>query len=121
MSVLEKYAVCPTCNGEGYTSKLGAFTGDDMDEWFGDSPERDEFIDEYTTRGGIYDERCRQCDTRRVVLTCSEPDCENPREYISNPWGKGEEAKHCWNHVDEDEQSLLDMNAEVAAERAAGC
>jgi hypothetical protein len=62
-----KYVVCPKCEGEGYVSKLGAFTGADLDEWYGDSDERYEFIEQYTERGGIYDERCPFCRGQRVV------------------------------------------------------
>lgn len=62
-----KYAVCPRCKGEGYVSKLGAFTGADLDEWYGDSDERYEFIEEYRKPGGMYDERCGFCEGQRVV------------------------------------------------------
>lgn len=65
-----KYQVCPNCDGEGFTSTLGAFTGADVAEWFGDDPEeREDFRAEYTRRGGVYDETCRCCKGQRVVTT----------------------------------------------------
>lgn len=67
-----KYEVCDRCHGEGYVSKLGAFTSDDLDEWYGDSDERDDFIAEYTTRGGAYDDPCPECKGQRVVLVADE-------------------------------------------------
>jgi hypothetical protein len=70
-----KYTVCPSCDGEGWKSKLGAFTGDQMDEWYGEnSVEREEFIEEYTKPGGIYDEPCSTCKGQRVVLTAELAD-----------------------------------------------
>lgn len=72
-----KYVVCPTCDGEGFFSKIGAFTSADMDDWYGDdSYEREEFVREYTTRGGAYDERCDTCKGDRVVLTADLPEIE---------------------------------------------
>lgn len=118
---MSKFTVCPTCEGEGFTSKLGAFTSDDLDEQFGDGAERDEFIEEYTTRGGIYDEHCAQCDGRRVVLSCSVSTCEKAREYLPSVWTKGEEAKHCYEHLSQDENDLIMMHQESLAEIAAGC
>ena len=64
----EKFVVCPRCDGEGYVSKLGAFTSSDLDEWYGqDADERSGFVAEYTTRGGAYDEQCPVCRGQRVV------------------------------------------------------
>lgn len=37
MTMTNKYEVCPECDGEGYTSRLGDFTANDVDEWFGDA------------------------------------------------------------------------------------
>ena len=69
-----KYTLCPKCEGEGWQSKLGAFTSSDLDEWYGDGDERYEFIEEYTTRGGMYDEKCGTCKGERVVLTAELDD-----------------------------------------------
>lgn len=63
-----KWAICPRCDGEGFVSKLGAFTASDVDDWFGDDwYERDSFASEYTKRGGAYDEACPVCKGERVV------------------------------------------------------
>lgn len=114
------YAVCPTCKGRGYTSKLGAFTGDELDEEFGNGDERAEFIEEYTREGGVYDDRCKQCDTRRVVLVCAHAGCELPREWIDNAWGKGHEAGNCRDHLSTDELDLEEMNSISRIERMMG-
>jgi len=63
-----KFIVCPACDGEGYVSDIGAFTGADMDEWYGgDQGARDEFVSEYRTRGGAYDKACDACKGERVL------------------------------------------------------
>ena len=73
---MPQYEVCPRCDGEGYVSKLGAFTGADLDEWYGDGEERYEFIEEYTRRGGIYDDKCPCCDGNRVATKSQIDDWE---------------------------------------------
>lgn len=74
-----KKAVCPKCKGEKFQSKIGPFTGDDMDEWYGDNwEERDEFLENYQTRGGIYDERCATCKGEGVI------DLEGLKTYAYN-------------------------------------
>jgi hypothetical protein len=63
-----KYIVCPECDGEGYHSRLGAFTGSDVDEWYGDDVHaREDFVKDYMTRGGVYDEKCECCNAERVA------------------------------------------------------
>lgn len=60
--------VCPDCHGEGYKSKLGAFTSENLDEWFGsDSEERANFLHEYATPGGAYSELCSTCKGANVI------------------------------------------------------
>jgi hypothetical protein len=78
---MPKFIVCVVCNGEGFQSKLGAFTSSDLDEWYGDSSERDEFISEYTTRGGIYDEPCELCKGQRVITPEMEKEWDDLSEY----------------------------------------
>lgn len=77
------FIVCPSCSGEGYTSRLGAFTSSDMDEWYGDDWDaRDEFVEAYTTRGGAYDKACDECHGERVVRDeCPCDECEQEREW----------------------------------------
>ena len=63
-----RYVVCPACEGEGYVSKVGAFTSSELDEMFGgDYDERDDFHREYARRGGAYDEPCPCCKGQRVA------------------------------------------------------
>lgn len=59
------YHVCPDCEGKGTKDNLGSFTSDDLDEWYGDSSERDDFVESY--RNGAYDKPCSYCDGQRVV------------------------------------------------------
>ena len=78
MSDISKFVVCPECEGEGYRSKLGAFGALDMDEWFGDDfDERDDFVAEYTRRGGAYDEPCPLCKGQRVTTPREVADWED--------------------------------------------
>lgn len=62
-----KWQVCPVCRGEGTVDTYGAFTSADLDDWFGDTPERDGFLEDYTN-GRIGRDRCGTCDGQRVVL-----------------------------------------------------
>lgn len=62
VSLPTKWAICQECNGEGSVSSIpGSFTGTDLDEWFGNSDEREEFLGEYMKRGGMYDKPCPDC------------------------------------------------------------
>jgi hypothetical protein len=64
-----KWAICDRCRGEGFVSKIpGAIGSDTLDEWFGDGEERYEFIEEYTRRGGIYDDVCPDCENGKVKV-----------------------------------------------------
>ena len=77
-----KFVVCPDCQGEGFQSRLGAFSASDMDEWYGDDWDaRDEFVSEYTTRGGAYDEPCSLCKGQRVVTPQQLREAEERAEY----------------------------------------
>jgi len=77
-----KFTVCPACDGEGYVSNIGAFTGSDMDEWYGgDSEARDEFVGEYLTRGGVYDKACDACKGERVLTAAQLAELAERAEY----------------------------------------
>lgn len=70
-----KWVVCPRCEGEGYVSRIGVFTVDDLDHLYGDDwEERERFVAEYTKRGGAYDEVCSYCGGQRVVPRLDEED-----------------------------------------------
>jgi hypothetical protein len=57
-----KWGICNVCEGHGSVSRIpGAFTSVDLDEWYGDSAEREEFLAEYMKRGGAYDRPCGRC------------------------------------------------------------
>ena len=72
--------VCPECQGEGSVSRIkGGFTRDEAEEWYG--PEVDEFLDEYLTRGGAYDEACPACLGQRVL---SAPALKAWNEHLDN-------------------------------------
>lgn len=63
-----KFVVCPDCQGYGYESAIGAFSPADIDEWYGDdATAREDFVAEYTTRGGAYDKPCGTCEGNRVA------------------------------------------------------
>jgi len=77
-----KHVVCPTCDGDGYQSTVGAFTSSDMDEWYGgDTGARDEFVAEYTTPGGAYDEACVTCKGDRVITPARMAELAELAEY----------------------------------------
>jgi hypothetical protein len=61
-----KRSVCPRCNGNGWVDSWeGGFTDSDLDEWYGDSPDRDEFIEAY--KRGTYGIKCPECNGNNVV------------------------------------------------------
>ena len=81
--------LCPTCKGDGYVSKLGAFTSEDLDREYGQGMERDEFIQEYTRRGGIYDKVCPTCKGEKVLTD----------EQLEE-WHEGEEDRAIWENLE---------------------
>jgi hypothetical protein len=68
---MTKFVVCPACEGEGTVDNFGAFTSSDLDEWYGDSYERDEFIADYRA-GRIGRASCDWCEGKRVVPAVDE-------------------------------------------------
>ena len=83
--------ICPECSGEGTVDSFGAFTADDLDEWYGDGMEREEFLEDYRA-GRIGRAICSFCNGANVV-----------------------EAEGIEAHRD-----LLKFRAEVAAEQRMG-
>lgn len=72
------FVVCPRCAGHG-TVANPAFDGmsASLDTFDGDDFARDEFLSEYTKRGGMYDVRCPDCQGQRVVTaSCECDECE---------------------------------------------
>lgn len=123
-------AVCPSCEGEGkYVNPSvdsQGLTADDFNEM------GDDFADDYMS--GAYDVKCSQCGGQGTVPNCSEPGCFNPAMSKSqdNGFGMGESRgrsstehyPNCYEHLDDndrdDERSMNEMHAEMAAERAMG-
>lgn len=105
-----RFGVCSDCEGHGTTLRAGmrehAYTQEEFNETFHDDEDRAE----YFKRGGMYDETCRTCEGKRVVLVVDRERC-------------------CWS--DEHKQALALYEAklkdeaayerECAAERRAGC
>jgi len=69
--VTAKWVVCPCCRGEGTLDDYGAFTSEHLDEWYGDGPERDEFLEDYRS-GRIGRKICGFCGGKRVVEPVDE-------------------------------------------------
>jgi hypothetical protein len=68
---MTKFVVCPSCEGTGDLDDFGSFTSSDLDEWYGDSPERDDFIADYRS-GRIGRKICNWCKGQRVVPSVDE-------------------------------------------------
>lgn len=66
-----KYVVCPACEGEGTVDNFGPMTPADLDEWFGNGDERDEFLSDYMA-GRIGRANCEWCEGKRVVPAVDE-------------------------------------------------
>jgi hypothetical protein len=60
------FEVCSRCQGNGTHANpaFDGMTGDEMEEM---GEERYEFLEQYTTRGGMYDVNCEVCKGQRVV------------------------------------------------------
>lgn len=100
-----KWAICHKCEGGGYQSRIpGSFGADDLDEWFGDSDERDEFVAEYMKPGGAYDEHCSECNGSGKVLELDRESCDQT-------------VLKAYDHA---MQEQYEMDAMYAAERAMG-
>ena len=73
VSLPTKWEICGECKGEGTVSRIpGAITESELDEWYGNSEERYEFIKEYTTPGGMYDMACPDCKGSGKVKVVDE-------------------------------------------------
>lgn len=93
-----RWAICPSCRGEGSSTRyLGAFTSDDMAEL---GPE---FFEDYAR--GVYDRECDECYGSGKVL---EIDTDR-----ATPAQVGAYERHL--------DALAYMRAEDAAERRMGC
>lgn len=80
---MSKFVVCPACEGEGTTDTFGAFTSADLDEWYGDSYERDEFVSAYRA-GDIGRKRCDWCNGKRVVPAVDEDGISAEDSYLED-------------------------------------
>lgn len=119
---MAKLALCPRCGGHGTHANpsLDGMTGEDLDEM---GPERDEFIEEYTRRGGMYDVICERCHGEKTVPRCKGTDAHE-RVCLAAALDI-DEVEHCDNHLTRREEQIvqeeLEYRALVAAERRAGC
>ena len=95
-----RYAVCPRCDGEGHHSNPAidgnGITQSELAEILHDDSD---FLDEYFA--GVYDVRCECCSGQRVILEVDKESCT-----------AGE-----WEQYQEDIDSELEHQAEIAAER----
>jgi hypothetical protein len=76
-----KYCVCPECEGTGYTlcdsMKGHAYTQEEFDEAFDD-----EAKEQYFTRGGIYDQPCKTCKGKNVVMVANVAACNEEQKKL---------------------------------------
>lgn len=77
-----KYIVCPRCEGEG-TIANPVFDGMSTQEMYDDMgyEETQEFLKEYTTRGGMYDQVCPACNGKRVLSKEQKEEWDDREEY----------------------------------------
>lgn len=111
-----KLALCPRCGGYGTVANpaFDGMTGEDLNEL---GPERDEFVEEYTRRGGMYDILCPRCKGGKTVDGCEVQLCHEAQLDF-------EDVVHCDSHLTSEERrtvrEIRDMYAEMEAERRAG-
>lgn len=67
LTVPAKFIVCENCEGEGTVSVMGAMTTSEMAEILHDDPD---FYGDYMA--GHYDEKCPDCQGKRVQLVGDE-------------------------------------------------
>lgn len=73
--------VCPDCDGKGTKDNFGAFTEDDLQEWYGsNTEEREEFLRQYKV-GEIGRATCTYCNGKRVVDDEKLAEWEDTLEY----------------------------------------
>jgi len=122
----KKWAVCPTCRGNGThvnpSIDAHGITGEEMAEL------GEDFREDYVS--GVYDIPCNECGGMRVVPACSTDGCDNACLYVQRGYGDRRDSVSrdhyptCWDHLsDEDresEESMADMYATMAAERRMG-
>lgn len=92
------WEICPSCQGDGYSSRyLGAYTADDLYEL------GQEFIEDYAN--GMYDRTCDECSGSGKV------------QEIDRVRATSEQIRA----YDRDVQALSELRAMEAAERRMGC
>ena len=104
-----KFAVCPDCQGRGTSSAyLGAFTSEDLD-YMGEEGRED-------LAAGRFDRPCSSCNGQRVVAACA---CGQPVAISSSPWGD-HRLTACWDHLDEVDRDIAEMDSIARAEARIG-
>jgi hypothetical protein len=105
---MSKFAVCPDCGGSGYSDSLG-----DVTEMIHEDPD---FAEDY--RAGHYNEGCRRCRGRNVVLACKAPGCDEPAEEGTNYTDGDDDGvsfSACYEHLTDDERNQIDEDAQIDA------
>lgn len=76
------FTVCPRCDGFGTVANPtfdGASVSEMREDW--GYEETDDFLSEYTTRGGMYDVACPLCNGRRVATESEISDWEDDEAF----------------------------------------
>lgn len=100
IEIPSRFEVCPTCEGRGqHSRRFGAIAMEDFmgPDWDDDS--RDDYL------SGRYDERCEECQGKRVVSVADRARCTPEQIKL----------------IDADFESRCEMRAIEEAERRFGC
>jgi hypothetical protein len=124
---MKKWAVCPTCRGNGAfvnpAIDENGITEEDLDQF------DEDFLENYMS--GMYDVKCSECEGYRVVPACKQDGCHDPAEAKEAGFANdrrsrvtGAHFEWCFDHmpvVDQDEmRETWEDLAQEAAERRMG-
>jgi hypothetical protein len=119
---MAKFAVCPTCRGNGAFVNPAVdsegITQSDLDEF------DDDFLEGYMS--GLYDVKCVECNGHRVVPACQQDGCSDPAEAKEAGFSNdrrsrvtGDHFEWCFDHMPEADQDEMREMWETLAEEAA--
>ena len=80
-----KFVVCPECEGEGYLGTLGAFTGEELSQWYDDPSD-------YMYAHEMSKVACSFCEGQRVVTADRNAEYEDYLEYQAE---RNAEMRYC--------------------------